>query len=116
MSASKKDYVKLEGCPDYMSRMYDEYDEVCNEINDGFVKKMTERFERLTKTISKLSDENSEVSKNMSAMQKSYLLLQHQTMSALIANMRVYERILALRLDYEEYNFKNSQNETKDGE
>lgn len=116
MSAGKKDYVKLEGCPEYMSRMYDEYNEVCDEINDGFVKKMTERFERLTKMISQLSDDNSEVSKKMSAMQKSYLLLQHQTMSALIANMRVYERILALRLDYEEYNFKQSQNITKDGE
>lgn len=99
----EKDYVKPENCPEYLSRMYDEYDEVCNEINDGFIAETAKRHERLTALINKLMDDNSEESKKFTAMQKSYFILQHQAMSTLLSSIRGYERSLALRIDYESY-------------
>ena len=101
----KKDYVKPKNCPEYLSRMYDEYDEVCNEINNGFIAETTKRHERLTELINKLMDENSEEYAKFNAMQKSYFILQHQAMSALLSSVRGYERSLALRIDYESYMF-----------
>lgn len=99
----EKDYIKPKNCPEYLSRMYDEYDEVCNEINDGFIAETAKRHERLTALINKLTDDNSEESKKFTAMQKSYFILQHQAMSTLLSSIRGYERSLALRIDYESY-------------
>jgi hypothetical protein len=103
----EKDYVKPENCPDYLSRMYDEYDEVCNEINNGFIAETAKRHERLTALINKLMDDDSEESKKFTAMQKSYFILQHQAMSTLLSSIRGYERSLALRIDYENYMLDN---------
>lgn len=109
----KKYYVKPENCPEYLSRMYDEYDEVCNEINDGFIAETAKRHERLTALINKLMDDNSEESKKFTAMQKSYFILQHQAMSTLLSSIRGYERALALRIDYESYMLDENSEKTE---
>lgn len=104
---AKEENIKL---PEYVCRMEDEYKELCEEINSDFFQKLENRIDRLGKFIKEnISPEGESINpdKPLTAIQMSYLTMQHQNMVALACNMRAYERVLGLRLDYE--NFKNSK-------
>ena len=93
--------------PEYVCRMEDEYKEICKEINDNdFFHNLESRIDRLGKFIKEnISPEGESINpdKPLTGIQMSYLTMQHQIMVSLACNMRAYERILGLRLDYEQF-------------
>lgn len=92
--------------PPHVQSMEDEYNELCEEINSEFFNKLEGRIERLGKFIKENispSGESINPDKPLTAIQMSYLTLQHQTMLSLACNMRAYERVLGLSLDYEKF-------------
>ena len=100
-----KDKNKIQ-LPPHVQRMEDEYNELCEEINSDFFQKLENRIDRLGKFIREnISPEGESINpdKPLTSIQMSYLTLQHQNMVALACNMRAYERVLGLRLDYEKF-------------
>lgn len=107
---AKKQLEKEKEMPEYLQRMYDEYDEVCDFINSETFQNMKSRSERLFKFISENIEQDGSTKEGAkvetTAFQKSLMVMQYNSMVASISSIQAYEGALRERLNYDTYNWR----------